>query len=58
MRIRNERQLGATADRAAGVLSVNAVHQDVPFTRAATAAMGDEVEDLGRWLELDLAPPG
>jgi uncharacterized protein YcaQ len=51
-------KLDATADRAAGVLRVNAIHQDVSFTKAATAAIGDEVEDLVRWLKLDLAPPG
>ncbi len=51
-------KLDATADRAAGVLRVNAIHQEVPFAKAATAAIGDEVEDLARWLELDLAPPG
>jgi len=50
-------KLDATADRNAGVLRVNAVHQDVPFDRAMTAAVDDEVADLARWLGLDLAPP-
>jgi uncharacterized protein len=50
-------KLDATADRTAGVLRVNAVHQDVPFDRAMTAAVDDEVADLARWLGLDLAPP-
>jgi uncharacterized protein len=50
-------KLDATADRDAGVLAVNAVHQDAPFDRAMTAAVEDEVKDLAHWLELDLAPP-
>jgi uncharacterized protein len=51
-------KLGATADRSAGVLRVNAVHQDVPFTAAMTAAVNDEIGDLARWLGLALQPPG
>jgi uncharacterized protein len=50
-------KLDARADPTAGVLQVNAIHQDVPFTGAATAAIGDEVTDLARWLELDLTLP-
>jgi hypothetical protein len=38
------------------VLRVNAVHQDIPFDRAMTAAVDDEIADLARWLGLDLAP--
>ena len=30
-------KLDATADRNVGVLRVNAIHQDVPFTNAAVA---------------------
>jgi uncharacterized protein len=45
-------KLDATADRKAGVLRVNALHQDVPFTAAMTDAVHAEVEDLGRWLGL------
>ncbi len=47
-------KLDATADRAAGVLRVDAVHQDVPFTKAMTAAIDREIADLARWLQLDL----
>ncbi len=47
-------KLDATADRKAGVLRVNAIHQDVPFDKATTAAVHREVEELARWLELDL----
>jgi hypothetical protein len=51
------RELSATADRKAGVLRVHAIHQDVPATEKMTAAIGAEIEDLARWLELDLALP-
>jgi uncharacterized protein len=47
-------KLDAAADRQAGVLRVRAIHQDVPFTGAMTEAVGHEVEDLARWLALDL----
>jgi uncharacterized protein len=50
-------KLDATADRAAGVLRVDAVHQDVAFNRAMTAAVNREIKDLARWLRLDLAMP-
>ena len=50
-------KLDATADRKAGVLRVNALHQDVDLTKAMTAAVHREIEDLARWLQLDLAPP-
>jgi uncharacterized protein YcaQ len=48
-------KLDATADRKAGVLKVNAIHQDVPFDKAMTAAVDDEIRDLARWLALGLA---
>jgi uncharacterized protein len=51
-------KLDATADRAAGVLRVDAVHQDVPFDRAMTAAVDGEIKDLAHWLDLDLTLPG
>ena len=51
-------KLDAIADRQAGVLRVRAVHQDVPFTPAMTEALGREIEDLARWLALDLILPG
>jgi uncharacterized protein len=50
-------KLDATADRKAGVLQVNAVHQDAAFDAATTAAVDREIEDLAGWLELDLAAP-
>jgi uncharacterized protein YcaQ len=51
-------KLDATADRKAGVLRVDAVHQDVPFDRTMTAAVDGEIKDLAHWLELDLTLPG
>jgi uncharacterized protein YcaQ len=51
-------KLDATADRNAGVLRVDAVHQDVPFDRTMTAAVDGEIKDLAHWLELDLSLPG
>ena len=48
-------KLDATADRKAGVLRVDAIHQDVAFTRAMTAAVQHEIKDLASWLRLDLA---
>jgi len=50
-------KLDATADRKAGVLVVNAIHQDVAFTKTMTAAVHREIKDLARWLALDLALP-
>jgi uncharacterized protein YcaQ len=47
-------KLDATADRGAGMLRVNAIHQDVAFDQAMTAAVDAEIEDLAAWLELDL----
>jgi uncharacterized protein YcaQ len=41
-------KLDATADRNAGVLRVNAIHQDESFDKAATAADDDEIKDLAR----------
>jgi uncharacterized protein YcaQ len=45
-------KLDATADRKAGVLLVNAVHQDVEFTRSIADAVEAEIEDLAVWLKL------
>ncbi|WP_240676966.1 DNA glycosylase AlkZ-like family protein [Actinacidiphila soli] len=50
-------KLDATADRKAGVLQIHAIHQDVPFTKPVTAAIGREIEDLAHWLQLDLSLP-
>ena len=50
-------KLDAAADRQAGMLRVNAIHQDVPFTGTMTAEIGREIEDLAHWLEMDLTLP-
>lgn len=48
-------KLDATRD--GGALRVNAIHQDVPFTKTHTAAVHREIKDLARWLGLDLVLP-
>jgi uncharacterized protein YcaQ len=45
-------KLDATADRTVGVLHVDAVHEDVPFTKAMTAAITKEIKALAAWLNL------
>jgi len=49
-------KLDATADRKAGVLRVNAIHQDVAFEATMTDAVEQEIKDLADWLELDRSP--
>jgi len=44
------------ADRKAGLLQVNAIHQDVTFDKAMTAAVDQEIGDLAHWLGLDTMP--
>lgn len=46
-------KLDAVADRKAGVLRVNAVHQDVPFTAEMSAAVDAEIASLAAWLGLE-----
>jgi uncharacterized protein len=45
-------KIDAIADRKASVLRVNAIHEDVKFTRAMTKAVQAELEDLASWLAL------
>ena len=47
-------KLDATADRKAGRLFVDAVHQDVPFTAAMTSDVDAEIAALAEWLGLRL----
>jgi uncharacterized protein YcaQ len=47
-------KLDATADRKAGLLRVNALHQDMPWTAAQTEAIRAEISGLATWLNLDL----
>jgi uncharacterized protein YcaQ len=51
-------KVDATADRKAGVLRVDAIHRDVPFTKAMSTAIDREIRDLATWLQLDLNLPG
>jgi uncharacterized protein len=50
-------KIDATADHKSGVLRVDAVHQDVPFSKTMTSAVHREINDLAHWLELELAAP-
>jgi len=51
-------KLDATADRDRGVLLVDAIHRDVELTPAMEDAVHAEIEDLARWLDLELLLPG
>lgn len=50
-------KVDATADRRAGVLRVDAVHEDAPFDRATAGGVRAELTDLARWLDLELVLP-
>ena len=45
-------KVDAAADRKASVLRVNAIHEDVRFTRTMTKAVQTELQDLASWLGL------
>jgi uncharacterized protein YcaQ len=45
-------KLDAIVDRKAKVLQVNAIHEDVRFTRAITKAVNAEIDALAAWLGL------
>ncbi len=47
-------KLDATADVRTGVLRVDALHEDEPLSATERAAVEAEVEDLARWLQVDL----
>ncbi len=47
-------KLDATADRKTGTLVVNAIHEDVRFTKAMKAAVHAEIDDLATWLGLEV----
>ena len=46
-------KVDAIADRKASVLRVDAIHEDVKFTRVMTKSVNAELEDLAAWLALD-----
>jgi len=50
-------KVDATADRKASVLRVNAIHEDVKFTRAISTAVQAELDDLAAWLGLAAVEP-
>ena len=50
-------KLDATADRKAGVLRVDAVHEDGPWSKSTRAAVHREIADLAHWLDLELKLP-
>jgi uncharacterized protein YcaQ len=50
-------KVDAVADRKASVLRVNAIHEDVKFTRTVVRAVQDELQDLASWLGLGSVEP-
>lgn len=48
-------KVDATADRTAGILRVDAVHEDEAFSRSLRADVQREIQGLAAWLELDLS---
>jgi uncharacterized protein len=51
-------KVDAAADRKASVLRVNAIHEDVKFTRAMTKGVRAELDDLASWLGLSAVDSG
>jgi uncharacterized protein YcaQ len=51
-------KVDAVADRKTSLLRVNAIHEDVKFTRALTTSVNAELEDLAAWLALDAIERG
>ena len=50
-------KVDAVADRTSSALHVNAIHEDVRFTRGMTKAVQAELEDLATWLGLEGVAP-
>src|SRR5205085_7240105 len=50
-------KVDALADRKASILRVNAIHEDVKFTRTVGKGVRAELEDLAAWLGLDTIEP-
>jgi uncharacterized protein YcaQ len=50
-------KVDATTHRDAGVLQVDAIHQDVPFSAAMASAVRRELTALARCLDVDIALP-
>jgi uncharacterized protein YcaQ len=47
-------KVDATSDRKAGILRVDAIHEDAPFPKSLGTAVHRELRDLARWLDLEL----
>ena len=47
-------KVDAAADQRAGVLRINAIHEDVEFTKSMAAAIDQEIAELGKWLQLHI----
>jgi uncharacterized protein YcaQ len=47
-------KMDATADRDAGMLRVDAVHEDGDWSKTMRASVDREIADLARWLDLEL----
>jgi len=47
-------KVDATTDLPRGVLRVDAIHQDVPFTKTMAAKVTRELTDLAAWLDVEL----
>ena len=51
-------KVDATTDRRRGVLRVDAIHEDSPFSRTTSAKVTAELADLAEWLDVELLLPG
>jgi uncharacterized protein len=51
-------KLDAIADRKAGVLRVNAIHEDVPFTSEVATVIRGEIDRLAGWLDMEIVYSG
>jgi len=50
-------KIDATTDQKRGVLRVDAIHRDEPFSKTMTEEVTRELTDLATWLEADLLLP-
>ncbi len=50
-------KVDAKADRTSGLLTVNAIHEDVPFDGGTKDAVGAELDALAAWLGLERVGP-
>jgi uncharacterized protein YcaQ len=50
-------KVDAATDQARGVLQVNAIHRDLPFSKTMFEKVDRELRDLAAWLEVDLVLP-